>query len=226
MRRGITRLCHFTPSRNLIHIASGETGILATKKLKETERSVFTPTDLERLDGHEGHISCSIEYPNIWYFDKARAKDILFKDWVVLLINPQYLWLPDTRFCPRNSASNHGSFVSDGEEAFLALFASSVIGAYGKIFTRLPDRLPCCLTDEQAEVLIPDQIVMADILAIVVATETQAKNEAARLRLVNVPNNRFKFVVAPDLFKKYILSKLIRSGKRPIEVPWPQRDEI
>jgi hypothetical protein len=225
-QRGITRLCHFTPSRNLIHIASGEKGILATKKLNGTEGSVFTPTDLQRLDGHEGYISCSIEYPNVWYFDKARAKDVLFKDWVVLLINPKYLWLPGTHFCPRNAASNYGSSVSEGESAFLALFAVSVVGAYGKSFTRTPNHLPCCPTDEQAEVLIPDQIVMADILAIAVATETQAKDEVARLRLVNVPDERFKFVVAPGLFEKDTLSKLIRSGKRPIETPWHQRDEV
>ena len=66
IRRGITCLCHFTPSLNLIHIVSGTMGVLASKKLKEDERSIFTMTDLMRLDGHEGYISCSIEYPNAW----------------------------------------------------------------------------------------------------------------------------------------------------------------
>jgi hypothetical protein len=72
-QRGVTRLCHFTPSRNLIHIASGVTGILATKKLEAEERKLYTPTDLLRFDGHAGFISCSLEYPNAWYFDKARG---------------------------------------------------------------------------------------------------------------------------------------------------------
>lgn len=224
-RRGITRLCHFTPSRNLIQILTGETGILATKKLKENERSAFTQTDLERLDRHEGYICCSIEYPNAWYFDKARSKDVLFKDWVVLFINPQYLWLPSTRFCPRNAASGYGSGIAKGEEAFLAMFANSVPGSGGRNFTRRSTHLACCPTDNQAEVLIPDKIGMADILAIAVPTETQAKNEATRLLLLNAPENQCEFVIAPDLFDKHTLSNSIRLGKRPIENLWTLRDE-
>src|SRR4028118_2268045 len=124
-RRGITRLCHFTPSRNLVHILTGTTGILATKKLQTDERSVFTPTDLQRLDRHEDYICCSIQYPNAWYFDTAKSKDELhelFKDWVILFINPKYLWLPGTRFCPRNAASGYGNLVAEGKEAFLSMF--------------------------------------------------------------------------------------------------------
>jgi hypothetical protein len=90
-KRGITRLCHFTPARKLSHIACGETGVLSTKRLREDERAVFDPTDLARLDRHETHICCSIEYPNAWYMDKARAKELLFRDWVILLINSSYL---------------------------------------------------------------------------------------------------------------------------------------
>src|SRR2546425_5310110 len=164
LRRGITRLCHFAPSRNLAHIASGNEGILATKHLEEDERRVFTKTDLARLDGHKGYICCSIEYPNSWYFDKARLKDSLFKDWVVLFINPKYLWLPGARFCPRNAAANYGKDISEGEKGFFALFARSISGAGGQTFTRSPTRLDCCPTDDQAEILIPDRIVKSDIL--------------------------------------------------------------
>lgn len=154
MRRGITRLCHFTPSRNLAHIVSGDSpGILATSKLKESERNIFNPTDLKRLDGHEGYISCSIEYPNTWYFDKARAKDELFKDWVVLFIDPKYLWMKDTRFCPFNAAAGYGGYVSSGIPAFLAVFDKKIITVKGKSFVRSDEHLLCCPTDDQAEVL-------------------------------------------------------------------------
>jgi len=223
--RGITRLCHFTPSRNLVHILTGTTGIVATKKLQKDERNVFTSTDLERLDRHEAYICCSIEYPNAWYFDKAKSKDELFKDWVVLFINPKYLWLPGTRFCPRNAASGYGNSVAEGKEAFLSMFAKSVPGAYGKTFTR-SSHLACWPTDNQAEVLIPEKIGMADILAIAVPTETQAKNEAERLSILDVPGDKFNFVIAPTLFDKQTLSKSIRSGKRPIETHWRRRNEI
>jgi hypothetical protein len=225
-RRGITRLCHFTPSRNLVHILTGETGILATQNLTENERSVFTQTDLQRLDGHGGYICCSIEYPNVWYFDNAKSKDNLFKDWVVLFIDPKYLWLLGTRFCPRNAASNSGRNVAEGEGAFLGMFTNAVTGAYGKTRERSPNHLTCCPTDDQAEVLIPDQIAISDILSIAVPTESQAKNEAARLSIMGVPEDRFKFVIAPEIFEKYTLSNLIRSGKRPPETPWMPKEEL
>jgi hypothetical protein len=199
---------------------TGTTGILATRKLQENEREVFTPTDLERFDRHQGYICCSIEYPNAWYFDKAKSADILFTDWVILFIKSQYLWSSGTRFCPRNAASNYGRNIAEGEDAFFALFADAVQGANGIIRHRSRNHLACCPTDDQAEVLIPDTIGMADIYAFAVSTEKQAKNEAARLQILNVAEDRFKIVVAPDLFNKNNLSQLIRSGKRPKENPW------
>lgn len=222
-RRGITRLCHFTPSRNLVHILTGTTGILATKKLQTDERSVFTPTDLQRLDRHENYICCSIEYPNAWYFDKAKSKDELFKDWVILFINPKYLWLPGTRFCPRNAASGYGNHVAEGKEAFLSMFNQSVPGAYNRTWTRSNTHLACCPTDNQAEVLIPDTISIGDIFSIAVKTKTQATNEAARLSLLGVPEDRFNFIIAPTLFEKYNLKECISSGKRPQETLATQR---
>ena len=62
------------------------------------------PTDPDRYDGRDDLICCSIEYPNTYYFVKVREHDHLFKDWVVLLIEPSYLWHPDTCFCPCNAA--------------------------------------------------------------------------------------------------------------------------
>ncbi|MBC6475698.1 MAG: DUF4433 domain-containing protein [Hormoscilla sp. GM102CHS1] len=223
--RGIRRLCHLTPSRNLVHILTGTTGILATKHLQSEERSVFTAIDLNRLDRHEGYISCSIEYPNVWYFDKARFRDIIFQDWVVLLIDPKYLWLPGTRFCPRNAASNYGRDIAEGADKFSSMFAKSVDGSGGRTFNRSYNHLACYPTDNQAEVLIPDQIGISDIIAIAVATETQAKNEVARLNLLGEPSDRFNFVIGPTLFKKYELSNLISSGKRPQEILWIERNE-
>ncbi|MBC6424421.1 MAG: DUF4433 domain-containing protein [Hormoscilla sp. SP5CHS1] len=87
------------------------------------------------------------------------------------------------------------------------------------------EHLACCPTDNQAEVLIPDQIGISDIIAIAVATETQAKNEVARLNLLGEPKDRFNFVIGPTLFKKYELSNLISSGKRPQEILWIERNE-
>jgi hypothetical protein len=223
MQRRITRLCHFTPSRNLVHIATDPQGILASVHLKENEKAIFNPTDVTRLDGYPDHVSCSIQYPNAWYFRKARDKDHLFRDWVVLLIKPHHLWMSETKFCARNASANLGGDVCEGLKGFMALFAENVVGAYGQTFTRSlshPSWLP---TDEQAEVLIPDRVEREDVLGIVVLDESQAKREIVRLRQLNerVP----RIVVAPTFYDAKELSKVIRSGTIPTEREYYPGDE-
>ncbi len=222
-RRRITRLCHFTPSRNLGQILIGNVGILATQKLKDDERNVYAATDLERLDGFADHICCTIEYPNAWYFEKARAKEMLFKDWVILFNDTKYLWSKGTRFSYRNAAAAFGADVADGEVAFRRMFATKTVGAYGKTFVRTAQRFDSCPTDEQAEVLVPDTISIGDIIGIAVQSEEQAKNELVRIQLLRVPQpvqDHLRLVVAPDLFDKYQLSSSLKLGRRPEEKPF------
>ena len=214
-RRGISRLCHFTPSRNLVHIATDLQGLLATERLSSTELAAFNPTDLQRLDGYRDHVCCSIQYPNAWYFQKARSKDLLFRDWVVLMLKPDSLWMPGTRFCPRNAASGGGRFVHEGAEAFETLFAQSVTGAYDKVYTRGPGRLESVPTDDQAEVLIPDSVSSEDVLGFAVLDGSQARREMARLKQLNAPVPRIW--VAPDFFNANWLSSILRSGGTPRE---------
>jgi hypothetical protein len=214
--RGITRICHFSPSRNLLHIARGEAGILATKTLKDDERNLFNATDTQRFDGHEDHICCSIQYPNGWYFSKVRKDEPLFLDWVVFLIKPDYLWKPGTLFCQRNAAAGRGRFAFEGVDGFQAMFKPQVTGAGGREYQRKVRHLACSPTDDQAEVLVPGQIVQEDILAIAVKDVEQAKMEIQRLEIAGVPVT-FNFLIAPDLFEKTALSDAIRSGIRPSE---------
>jgi hypothetical protein len=224
-KRGITRLCHFTPSRNLVHIVSGQAGILGTKELLEDQRALFTPTDTRRLDGHLECVCCSIEYPNTWYLAKAQEEEVLFPDWVIVLISPKYLWTPGTLFCPRNAAAGYGRYLAEGEIGYRAMFAPSVTGAAGRTRRRAEYHLPCCPTDDQAEVLIPTSIPASDILGIVVRSEAQAKNELARLRLVGVNVDFLNLLIAPELFDRYTLSARIREGVRPIERVWNRRGQ-
>lgn len=212
-RRGITRLCHFTPSRNLAHIASDPRGLLASRHLKDNEKSVFNPTDRERHDGYPDHVCCSIEYPNAWYFRRAREQEKLFRDWVVVFIKCHYLWRMGTKFCPRNAAAGYGRLVDEGAAAFDALFAQSVEG--NRTFVRgtsHPDFLP---TDEQAEVLIPDVVGHEDIMGVAVRSENQAKREVAAFRMLRGKAPRI-FVV-PEFFSPGRLSGLLRTGGRPVE---------
>jgi hypothetical protein len=214
-RKGITRLCHFTPSRNLVHIATDPRGLLSSRHLGVDERAVFNPTDIERLDGYTDHICCSIQYPNAWYFKKAREKDRIFSDWVVLLIKPYHLWMHGTKFCPRNAAACYGGQVGVGAEAFEAIFAPRVSGAYDKTFTRSSTHPTWLPTDDQAEVLIPDQVAREDVIGIAVMDESQAKREIARLEQLKerVP----RVVIASDFFNPRWLSSQLRRGVVPSE---------
>jgi hypothetical protein len=219
--RGITRLCHFTQARNLAHIAAHPDGIKSTKALRADQSACFTATDKQRIDGYTDHICCSVEYPNAWYLSKAQPLEVLFKDWIVLLISPHYIWHADTRFCARNAAAASGSQVIASLVGFQGLFAPSVFGAYGKIRQRSANHLQCSPTDDQAEVLVKSGIALADILAVAVKDERQAKNEIARLKHAGVDAKTFRFVIAPVLFDKYKLSGAIREGKRPPETFYP-----
>ncbi|MDQ0456970.1 DarT ssDNA thymidine ADP-ribosyltransferase family protein [Rhizobium paknamense] len=216
--RGIRRLCHFTPSRNLQHIAGGEIGILSTSSLKEQERAAYTATDLERLDQKTTHICCSIEYPNAWYFDRARANEKLFLDWVVLLISPHYLAEEDTLFCPRNAAANYGRHITSGFEGFNTMFAERVTGTRNATYIRSASHLSSCPTDQQAEVLIKDRVLLRDIIGVAVVSEDQARTERVRLRTNGVNPDQFRFVIAPQMFNKYALSEVITRGTAESEL--------
>ena len=214
-RRGITRLCHFTPSRNLSHIAQDPRGVLASSLLSDDEKTVFNPTDKERLDGYTESVCCSIQYPNAWYFRTARDREDLFRDWVVLFIAPHYLWSEETRFCPRNAAALGGSLVSTGVSGFNAMFDQHVQGQQNLYRSaNHPEFLP---TDEQAEVLIPDNIVPEDILGIAVRDEAQAKRESSALRFVLQGNKPRRFHIVPEFFDPRHLSSMIRNGNLPEE---------
>ncbi|MCY4122615.1 MAG: DarT ssDNA thymidine ADP-ribosyltransferase family protein [Acidobacteria bacterium] len=212
-RRGITRLCHFTPSRNLAHIASDTRGILASRHLKVDEAAVFNPTDKVRLDGYTGHVCCSIQYPNSWYFRRARENERLFPDWVVLLIDAWYLWQAGTKFCARNAAAGHGRLVHEGVTAFESLFAEVVEGF--DVYRRGPQHPAFLPTDEQAEVLVPDRISRREVEGVVVRDDDQAAREASRLRLQGLPVPRM--MIVPEFFEPRVLSWKLRSGRIPPE---------
>lgn len=216
-KRAISRLCHFTPSRNLMHIATDPNGILSTSMLKLDEKATLNPTDLARYDQHPTHVCCSIQYPNAWYFKKARNNGPpLFADWVVVFISPHHLWTPGTKFCERNAAANHGHGIAEGDAAFDAMFRHQVFGAYSNVYERTENHPAWLTTDEQAEVLIPDLVAREDILGVAVAGESQARREIARLTQLQaeIP----PLFVVPEFFDEpRRLSSLLRTGRPPLE---------
>jgi hypothetical protein len=204
--RGISRLCHLTRSQKALHILSSEEGVKAVDFL---DHSLYDANDPLRLDGRTGHVNCSVEYPNHWYWNRVKDKEPLFRDWVTLLINPEILTLENTELCPFNAATGYGAHISKGYLAFQSLFAAQVRGR-----NRTPRMLPCCPTDDQAEVLVYKNISRKDIIGIVVMDEDQAESETLRWSQCKIPN--FDIFIAPDLFNGRWSSK-VRQGERPYE---------
>lgn len=210
--RGITRICHFTQSRNLAHIFDAPYGICSTRTLQRYDMP-HNPTDPERFDGRDDLICCSIEYPNTYYFVKARDHDHLFKDWVVLLIKPDDLWHPETCFCPCNAAKSCGGYIKAGIEGFESLYAATSPGIG---FSRPRNHLPAAPTDIQAEVLLKDPIPLESIIGIAVQSEEQAQREVCRLNLQGISIDK-NIYIAPDFFNQKTLSRLIQEGVRAEE---------
>lgn len=211
-RRGITRLCHFTQSRNMAHIFGDCNGILSTQTLKNNGMP-YNPTDRYRYDGHDDLVCCSIEYPNTYYFARVRNNDLLFEDWVVLYINPSRLWHPETLFCPCNAARERGAYIKNGIQGLQSLFAQT---SPGISFNRNLRHLPEAPTDIQAEVLLKDPIPLDSITGVVVQSNEQAKSEIFRLSLQGISLNKPIFII-PEFFNRAALSRLIQNGNRVAE---------
>lgn len=220
-KRGITRLAHFTPVRNLVHIATGQ-GLLSTQYLQTHERSHFTQQDLERLDGYPDHISCSIEYPNAYYVQRkrsdARGEGRLFPEWVCLFLIPSHLWRESTLLCRHNAAGARGAHVAAGAEAFREMFANSV-DAPSRTWHRQLHPL-CSPTDAQAEVLVHRRIPFDDVLGLAFADPGQASNTWAMLRQLEAPLAHLRFIVAPEFYAPTQLAVGLSRGRRPVETPW------
>jgi hypothetical protein len=220
-RREISRLAHFTPLRNLVHIAAGK-GLSSTKQMLVAERAEFNQQDLQRLDGYPDHICCSIEYPNAYYLRQkrrgARGEDRIFPDWVCLLIDPHHLWQETTRFCRHNAAGALGANVKGGADCFATLFADEVEAP--RDTWKRGNQPDCCPTDMQAEVLVHRHIPLSDVQAIAVQSEDQAGDVYARLRQLGAPVDELPLIVAADFYRPYELAATLRSGQRPVESSW------
>lgn len=205
--RKITRLCHFTRSQKALHILGSEDGIKAVDFL---DKSIYDANDTLRLDGRRQFVNCSIQYPNHWYWNKVKDKEPLFRDWVILLINPEIILLDSTEFCACNAATAYGAYIKKGYGAFKELYDNTVRGR-----ARTYSMLPCCPTDDQAEVLVYKNISRKDIVGVIVKDEDQAESESIRWScLGNIP--KLDITIAPDLFNGQWSSK-VRQGIIPSE---------
>jgi hypothetical protein len=213
-RRGVARLCHFTQVRTLFKIAQGKAGILSSKELAENSADIYKPTDSVRYDGLKDHVCCSVQFPNAYYLEKARAKDPVFRDWVVLFINPRYLWQLGTKFSPVNAAKGRGAFIAEGKSAFLGLFAPR---PKGSDFSRSPIHRDDSPTDLQAEVLVPDRIDITDITGVCFESVEQARDSIACLEIGGVATRLPPVSVCSQLFDPNAVRTIVRNGALCVE---------
>lgn len=222
----ITRVAHFTPSKNLWHILrDGE--IRSSAELAANAPEYFDPTDRDRFDEQPEMVCCSPQFPNAYYLDKARSKPQFanFPDWSCVFLDPSLLSRPGVLFSGCNAAKRRGAYLKPGVEGLRESYAPvSVTGEH----RRSGRHHPQAPTDLQAEVLIPGPINLNLVTGLAVPSSDAAGLEYARLDVSALDPDRFTWIVAPDLFDKNRLRNLLKYGGEISESAWipPNRDSI
>ncbi len=197
--RGISRLVHFTPLNNLLGIMNLR-GILARRKIEEYARVMnddflldyISYNDSHRFDKRVDCINLSIEHINHLLFRRFREKFLECDNWCVIEIDPICLEKDGVIFTTGNAASSyvrtHGT--QSGLSGLQALYADSVVsGAVYNLHmeTRSASLSPAYPTNQQAEVLFPEEIPIPLIKALVF--ENDQKRTLAHAALVTDNNS-------------------------------------
>jgi hypothetical protein len=206
-RRRIEYLIHFTPTINLLSIF--EQGKLLSRALLEQfdidQTDIFDYiefTDDIRFDD-KSFINLSIEHPNSFLFNRFQQKtsNVTHINWCVLKINKKYIYYHNTLFSVTNAANSHNKRnigITGGVNKFRQMFAETVqiVTSYNsRTISRngLKSKYP---TDEQAEVLVKNEILISDILQVCFKDEKDLAAGKAALSDYNTSN----FVVDATLF--------------------------
>ena len=175
--RGIEHLIHFTPTINLLSIF--EQGKLLSRALLEKfdidQTDIFDYvefTDDIRFDD-KSFINLSVQHPNSFLFNRFRekTKNDVHINWCVLKIDKKYIYQTDTLFSVTNAANSHNKRsvrVTGDIGKFQMMFTNSlqIVTSYStRTISRngLKTKYP---TDEQAEVLVKNEISISDILQV------------------------------------------------------------
>jgi hypothetical protein len=205
--RGIEYLIHFTPTINLLSILELKK-ILSRASLEGIDANTFDIfdfvefTDDFRYDD-KSYINLSIQHPNTFLFSRFRQKRIQYihVTWCVLKIDPKYIYKQDTLFSITNAANSHNKRnvgITGDLGKFKMMFAQSinVITSYNsKVIPRglLKNKYP---TDEQAEVLVKDEIPITDVLQVCFKDKSDLASGRAALNKFDTS----KFAVDENIF--------------------------
>lgn len=205
--RGIEHLIHFTPTINLLSIF--EQGKLLSRALLEQfdveQTDIFDYiefTDDIRFDD-KSFINLSVQNPNSFLFNRFRekTKNDIHINWCVLKIDKKYIYQIDTLFSVTNAANSHNKRnvrVTGDIGKFQMMFENplQIVTSYNsRTISRngLKTKYP---TDEQAEVLVKNEILIDDILQVCFKDDKDLAAGKAALSDYNTGN----FVVDATLF--------------------------
>lgn len=205
--REIEYLIHFTPAINLLNIF--EQGKLLSRILLETSDTDQTDifdyvefTDEIRFDD-KNYINLSIQHPNSYLFNKFRERTANESHmyWCVLRIHNKYIYHHETLFSVTNAANGHNKRnvgVTGDINKFRMMFANSIpiVTSYGSRTIKRANLKSKYPTDEQAEVLVRNEIPFTDILQVCFKDEQDMAAGKAALSEYDTSN----FVVDATLF--------------------------
>lgn len=213
-KRGVSRLCHFTKSKNIPQILNNFEGVLSTDAIPRYYREV---NDEYRFDGKKNYICCSIEYPNVYYLDRIKDNDKLFNEWVIICIDPKIVLECDVLFSKVNAATESGKYIMSGIDGLKSIYSEEIITSKRSII-RSYDLPISCATDIQAEVMILEKIDKKYIKELIVSNEQQARMEYIRMNLLGI-EQELKIKVCGGLFKRE-LGNHLNKGRIPEEIEY------
>lgn len=205
--RGIEKLIHFTPTRNLYSIFE-QKKIMSRLALENLDIYQFDIVDYVQFTDNirfddPSYINLSISCPNQWLFNKFReqTKNDFTISWCILEIDPKHIYDKQTLFAVTNAASNAAKrqFGIDGSLGkFRQLFSNRVTynASYGVRTLTRESVLPKYPTDIQAEVLVKDMIPLESILSVSFETDLDLAQAKAALYTFDTS----KFNVNPEAF--------------------------
>lgn len=223
---GVSRLAHFTPARNLPNILS-DRELRSVRDMRNDPRAAYAVTDPERYDGHPDKISCSFEFPNVFYLKQAKAKSaaINYPNWACFLLRSEAAAVVGTLFCRRNASYGGGSLLVPGVSGLLTCFALEVLGT-GGTYRRGSSHCRGAATDVQAEILIPGPISLSLVTAIVLPTEEHVVEERGRLSRLGVDADEVRWIVCEGMFDPHAVTRAVREGHSLNERVWSPKPKI
>jgi len=168
-KRSIEKLVHFSKVENIVGVilCGGIISREVRNKLvgEDSKCHFFAVRDVERLDEQLEGISCSIEHPNQYFFERKRSQPNSL--WCVLTLSPDLIYCKETLFYHYNAASNIArSLRGEQLKHFNTIFNEQVEDSYGRMLRRDPPKKMCYPTSFQAEILVKNFIPWEKILGI------------------------------------------------------------